>query len=567
MKIVSEILQIPALLLVIISIITELILLIFIEVSYQKGYLLLFEPTKKIVIQKANITTIKFNEIISNGLYRYYADLKLIGKHMSTLILEGDDYNEEDTINKNSKFYKNYAESKNKYVFYSNYSIISENFKKYLDENNKLNYLKNYEEEFNVSIHPNDIIRTLIDGEKHKELNSISYYKFNGNINSLSTSSRISANYLISILKTIFIKRYLSKRSEMDYIHINLILKDEFYVYPPDLYNNTYMYLFPYYGNTTCNYSDNNNDVETQFPNCIYNYIKTESNQLISFSYPLNEAFFLQTTVYFNFIVINFCLTINFVKKPDFRTHTHLPHVCLEINLTKLLNSGDFENKEKINIGVFAKYSLNENHELMPVYYSNTESYEIIRKSYNDEKFGKHQITNKTFSFTLFHFLYLDIFANESCYKKKEVSLDLLYEEYEKIYNGFFNETKDLKEKENRFNMNASLKYFEIEKTTCKRNLYNQNVTISKDIFLIALYPLTCKFGLLQDSFFEVEMSIVNYPVLYTFAIISTNPKSTEAMFKSIVQIKIFRLFCFFFCSYINSTFISYFINAYFHWV
>ena len=107
MKIVSEILQIPALILVIISIITELILLIFIEVSYQKGYLLLFEPTKKIVIQKANITTIKFNEIISNGLYRYYADLKLIGKHMSTLILEGDDYNEEDTINKNSKFYKN----------------------------------------------------------------------------------------------------------------------------------------------------------------------------------------------------------------------------------------------------------------------------------------------------------------------------------------------------------------------------------------------------------------------------------------------------------------------------
>ena len=549
MKIVSEIIQLPAIIVLIIAMVTEIILLIFIEITYQKGYLLLFEPTKEIIIKKVNITTIKFNEILSNGIYRYYADLKLIGKHMSSFILDGDNYNEEDTINKNSKFYQKYANSINKNVFYSDFSELTEHFGDYLDKDNKFNYLEKYEKEFEKSAHPNTIIATLIDNKKHKELNSISYYKYNGDMNSLNKLSRISSNYLISILKTIFIKRYLTKRSEMDYLHINLMLKEEFYVYPPDLHSNTYMYLFPNYSNTNCRYNNDNNDVETQFPNCIYNYIKTEENQLISFNYSLNEAFFLQTYVNYNIIIINFCMTISFVKKPDFQNHTYLPHICLEINITKLIDSADFNNKEKITIGVISKYSANRNDELMPVFFSNTESYEIIKKAYTSPNFGKFQITNNTNYYTLFHFLYLDIFANETCYKQKSVSLDSIFEEYEKIYNEYAVRTKDLKDEGNKLNMNATLKYFEIEKTCCKKNLYNENVTISKDKYLIALLPLTCKFGLLDNNFFEVKSTIINYPVLYTFAIISTNPKSTESMLKSIVQIKILRLFCFFFVS------------------
>lgn len=88
----------------------------------------------------------------------------------------------------------------------------------------------------------------MLDNEKHKELNSIAYYKYNGDINSLTNLSRISANYLISILKTIYIKRYLTKRQENEYLHINLLLKDEFYIFPPDIYSHTYMYHFPFFG-------------------------------------------------------------------------------------------------------------------------------------------------------------------------------------------------------------------------------------------------------------------------------------------------------------------------------
>lgn len=60
--------------------------------------------------------------------------------------------------------------------------------------------------------------------------------------------------------------------------------------------------------------------MSTQFPNCIYDYIKTEDYHLISFNpkAPFNEPFFLQTYINLNIIIINFCMTITFVKKPDF---------------------------------------------------------------------------------------------------------------------------------------------------------------------------------------------------------------------------------------------------------
>ena len=545
MKLVSEIIRLPAIILIILAIITEVLLLIYIEVNYKEGYSLLFEPTKQIAIKKTNITNMKFNEIISNGLYRYYADLKLIGRHMSTFILDGD-YDENYAINKNSKFFQNYKNSINKNIIYSDLKSLSEVdcLKDYAINN--FSYIDKYEEEFNGTSDPNIIIQSLLNNKKHHELNLISYYKYNGNIGSITSDSRTSANYLISILKTIYIKRYLTKRKEMDYLRINLLLKEEFYTYPPNLYDKTYFYNLPSFSKTTCNYNGNN--VDTNFPNCIYNYIKLYDNHLISFVPPKNQPFYLQAYTNFNIVIVEFCMTINFVKKPDFESHTHLPHICLEINLTKLLDSAEFENKEKIKIGVFSNYKLSGN-ALLPIFYSNKESYELIKQVYSDKKFGKFNINseNKISTFSLFHFLYLDIFANESCYIQESANLDTIFKEYDQIFSEFINRTNDISSSKKIIDYNSSLYYFEIEKTGCKRNLYNENVTVSKDTYLILLTPLTCKFGLLDDNFFEIKSSVIDYPVLYSFAIISTNPNNTESMLKNIVQIKILRLFCFFF--------------------
>ena len=204
------------------------------------------------------------------------------------------------------------------------------------------------------------------------------------------------------------------------------MLKDEFFIYPPDSVNNTFLYLFPNYANTSCNYGSNN--VDKEFPKCIYDYIKLESNELISFIFPLNKLFFLQTYIRFNFIVINLCMTIPFVKYPDFASHTYLPHypdfkshtflphICIELNFTKLLEFANVPIKEKYKIGVFARYSTSR-YGLLPIFYSNTKIYSLVIKVYSDSKFGHFSINennqNQSF-FSMFHFLYLDIFANES---------------------------------------------------------------------------------------------------------------------------------------------------------
>ena len=322
MKLVKEILRCPGFFLIISTIVIEILILIFVQFNFKKGYLLLFEPTQQIIIKNTNLSVNKYNEVLSDGIYRYLADLKTIGRHMATFVLEGE--SNSNSINKNSKFYKNYVNSLNKKIIFANFENIASTdyLQKYI-KNGKLDYVSNFEIEFSeYSFHNH--VEILLNDEKHKEMNTLSYYKYNGKISSLSTSTRTSANYLISILKAIYIKRFLSKRELMDYLHIFLIIKDELFIYPPDSVNNTYLYLFPNYANTSCNYGSKN--VDKEFPKCIYDYINLESNQLISFIFRYNKLFFLQTYIRFNFIVINLCMTIPFVKYPDFASHTYLPH-------------------------------------------------------------------------------------------------------------------------------------------------------------------------------------------------------------------------------------------------
>ena len=63
-------------------------------------------------------------------------------------------------------------------------------------------------------------------------------------------------------------------------------------------------------------------------------------------------------------------MTIPFVKYPDFEKHTYLPHLCIELNFTKLLEFANVPIKEKYKIGVFARYSTSR-YGLLPIFYSN----------------------------------------------------------------------------------------------------------------------------------------------------------------------------------------------------
>ena len=118
------------------------------------------------------------------------------------------------------------------------------------------------------------------------------------------------------------------------------------------------------------------------------------------------------------------------------------------------------------------------------------------------------------------------------------MSIDEIMEEFENINLEFLNKIKKLNSTLNP----SSLEYFEIEKTGCQRNLFDENVTIDKDKYLIVISPIKFKYGLLDEIFLEIPDTIITDTVLYSFAIISTNPNRTENMFSSIVIIKIIRL-------------------------
>ena len=116
-----------------------------------------------------------------------------------------------DEINNKSQFYQNIINNEDKHIYFATTENLKIYFNKYYDDTQKKFLF--FETYINDIIHNNtnqeDIINDLMSKEKHPELNSISYYKFDGNINEIENDiQKITAiKYLISVLKTIFINR------------------------------------------------------------------------------------------------------------------------------------------------------------------------------------------------------------------------------------------------------------------------------------------------------------------------------------------------------------------------
>ena len=110
--------------------------------------------------------------------------------------------------------------------------------------------------------------------DKHQELNAISYYSPLKD----KSNEELSIKFMISILKTIYIKRYIGKRMNMDYLRFLILHEDEIYIYPPEEFNHINLYNFQkIYPVSDCKYFSNN---ETHnFPLCVYNFITNKLNQ------------------------------------------------------------------------------------------------------------------------------------------------------------------------------------------------------------------------------------------------------------------------------------------------
>ena len=148
----------------------------------------------------------------------------------------------------------------------------------------------------------------------------------------------------------------------------------------------------------------------------------------------------------------------------------------------------------------FVLFFENENDKI-PIYTDRIEIFDEIRKVFNDSKFQKFSLNSdyhlyfKHFDF--FQFFYIDLFKEPSLFDKYNISLDELFDEFKII------ETKILDSLDN-FNITRD-EYItlDIQKTTCKNDIYYNGEKCLKDDFMIIIHPLKSYFHLINEFFID----------------------------------------------------------------
>ena len=511
--------------------ILEIICFLILFISYKPLYLRIFEQEKKASIEKTDSITNNLNEILRLSLDKYLLDLKLAGKHMSFLA-----YNE---INNNSQYYQKLINNEDKHIFFGTIEELKKNFSKYYNkEDEKFLYKEKYIKEY-IENNSNQIntLNDLMDKAKHPELNSISFYKENGTINDIENDEKkkLFIKYLISILKTNYIKRFLVREKEFELDHYFLLTKEELYIYPPEPFVGSMVYKLK-----DIYYCGNNNPAE-----CVYNKIidiletAKKSQNLEGERFPIIPI----THISFENITNVLCINMPFNDSINFENITKNLLLCAEINITKIFANNLFNQKSAFNFVLFFE---NENDKI-PIYTDRKEIFDEIRKVFNDSKFQKFSLNSdyhlyfKHFDF--FQFFYIDLFKEPSLFNKYNISLDELFDEFKII------ETKILDSLE-KFNISQD-EYItlDIQKTTCKSDIYYNEEKCLKDDFMIIIHPLKSYFRLMNGLFIDESDIKIQQILFYSMSVISDNYKYIKWKINLIIIFKIIKLFIFYFIS------------------
>ena len=526
MKLIQEyIIKIVFLIIAAVAAIESLITFLLVQrakLIYNSVYSETMQKTEEKTIE----ITKKLEEYGTNLVTRYITDLKLICKH--ALLLNGKkNFNIEEVIQEDADILKN----SNKNIVYATVEELNniENISKYYSVNNSFyDYITNYEKEFENVTDKNFILNQLFL-DSHEELNTISYYNYENNDTSLiPEEKKISIKYITSILKAIFIKRYLVKKSNIDYIRFLLIDKNEIYIYPPEAYNNTNLFFFEYsYPNGNCNFTSNNSS--KQFPLCIYNYmnkalVQADNNFLII----IKEKIYLQR----NFAA--FCLKIRFTKNQE-----NEPFICIELELSSILSTANFTIPQKFEFGMFTL----SNNIIAPLIYSQKDIYKKIITTFNsfngtnNERYKIQKIKN-TQIFSLYHFLYFNLIETLKNHTELTLNYTEIDKEYNEIENRIQNEIKNFRKNSNK----TSKISFTFQKTICQKKLLNNEYEFKKDEFKIIIYPLTYEIRDLDEDYLEMNQTFERNLDVYIYSIIATNPKLNKDKLLKIINIKIERL-------------------------
>ena len=293
MEIIKEYIFKLIILLLISLFIIEIIILIVISKRASIIYEETYKETQEKAVQKAIEASQKLQELTNNYLSRFLGDLKLIGIH--SLLFNINNTNDD------NKLYNN-----NMTIRAATGDAIGAILNRFSKVGQK-SHIKVYEEDFENITDATSLINGLMDNNKHPELNIIGYYdpditklpppqRFNieERINEIEKKS---IKNIIPILKSIYIKRYIIKRANLDYIRFFILNKRKMFIFPPVPFQATHQYFFD-----TMNPSANCNEIDNPFPLCYYNFLNetfyskenyTEPNK-INFMTILIEKLLLQ---------------------------------------------------------------------------------------------------------------------------------------------------------------------------------------------------------------------------------------------------------------------------------
>ena len=535
MKLINENLTSFKLILFVIIILIESISFIIVMNLYQPIYRKTFELARNYTINKTVSATESIKETYTLLFNRYLCDLKLIGKHMAFLGNETDDNK---YINRSSNYYQNILLNEDKQIVYGTMEELIKKpylYKNYFNkEKIKFDYFFKYYNDYVETGKQSQILNYLNNNSLHPELNMIAYYKLksSANVDLINDSKKRAAKYLISILKANFIKRFITRGKNFEFMNYILFVEDEVFIYPPEAFNNTHIYYISNLNQFDCPFFN----TISQFPKCVYEHVIKRENKYTSSIPGYITPVLIGSKIIYDQITLNFCIGIPFEKYFDLYNLTYYPFLCQESNLTAFFLGNNFEQREGLEFIIFY-INLPAIKDIIPFYNVETDKYEEIKRVFSDEKFQKYSLSSLGFPirrFSLFHFLYIDIFKDQRIYNKLKVTIDEIIKEYEEIMNKILIEIAILKN--NTVNQ-EKYKVIEIEKTICKSDIYNNNITCSKDSFLYIIYPINTDFNLINEYFLEDPTYPVNLPFLNVLSIIKINNKYMEWKIKNIMQI------------------------------
>ena len=519
--------------------IIKIIILVFVLVLLMEGFILylLLVKSRKVFINAYQQTitksetksidiTRKIGDYINYLILKYITELKLVGKH--ALLLNGKQiYNPEKTIHRESNIFINNDKQKNIINATIEDIIKNDNFKDLFNESSRIfDYISKFQKQFKNINDENEIIKDLL---LNQELNTVAYYSPSNK----NPKDLISIKFIVSILKTIYIKRYISKKERMDYIRFLIINQDELYIYPPEAYNQTCLYNFRniyYFPYSDCVYSSEKKN--QQFPLCIYNYI---NEKLIVKDG--NHITLIFEEFYYKKIVSAICLKIPFLKN-EFNQAI----LCLEIDFSSFFNSANFNNPEKYEFGIF----IYDSALIIPIFYNRKNIYDELHIIFNDTV-SEQFLLNKKINdgiYSLFHFLYYNLTKIAKENQELNINITEIEEEFKSINDNILLNIGNYNK--NKTNDQIILSF---NKTICEKSLLGNNYECFKDEFEMIIIPLNITVKAINDDFLETVDSTNNNFNMYSYSIISMNPISNKGKISTLLRIKALRtiiLFYFF---------------------